>query len=111
MGLLGEALRRAGEGGVVAWVDDNAFVQQLEVHPSEWLEGRDVAIGNQSNGVLNTGVLVLRNTPWTRELVRAWLSDPACEEFKRSPRRARGRGRPGGGGGDGGGEGCRNGWD
>ena len=71
---------------MVAWVDDDAFVQQLGVHPAEWLEGGDVAIGNQTSGVLNTGVMVLRNSPWTRRLVRAWLTDPACEGFKRSPR-------------------------
>ncbi len=33
------------------WVDDDAFVQQLGVHPAEWLEGVDLAVGNQTNGV------------------------------------------------------------
>ncbi len=101
VGLLAEALAGGGKGEVVAWVDDDAFVQQLGVHPAEWLEGGDVAIGNQTNGVLNTGVLVLRNTPWTRGLVRAWLTDPACEGFKRSPRCGGGESSGGGGRGRG----------
>jgi hypothetical protein len=70
---------------VLVWLDDDAFVQQLGVHPLEWLQHYDVAIGQQADGVLNTGVIVLRNTAWTRGLVRAWLSDPACDGFKHSP--------------------------
>ena len=62
VGLLAYVLSEAEER-VVVWLDDDAFVQQRGVHPLEWLQHYDVAIGQHASGVLNTGVIVLRFRP------------------------------------------------
>ena len=66
---------------VIVMIDDDAFVLQQNITVEYWLQQHtdaDVIIGQEKNGVLNTGLMIVRNTDWSRQFFKTMLQDPRC---------------------------------
>ena len=44
----------------------------------------DVIIGEQNNNIFNTGVMIVRNTEWSRYFFKSMLQDPRCSKTRES---------------------------
>lgn len=66
--------------GWVAWLDADVLITN-QSDPMHWLDGttHDLIYSTDTNG-LNTGVLFVRNTGWSRQLVRRWLDSRSFYE-------------------------------
>ena len=78
--------------GVVFWIDDDAFVKKSEIKVQDWLDlyaGADLIIGNQDainqgQFSINSGVMIIKNTKWSRSFFNSLMKNPNCDYTSRS---------------------------
>ena len=78
--------------GVVFWIDDDAFVKKSEIKVQDWLDryaGADLIIGNQDaidqkQFSINSGVMIIKNTKWSRSFFNSLMKNPNCNYISRS---------------------------
>lgn len=57
------------------WMDADVWVTNPEIRLESFVGGgSDLVAGHDANGI-NNGVMFWRNTPWSREMIRAWADD------------------------------------
>jgi hypothetical protein len=72
---------------VVMWLDDDAFVRKQSITIEYWLEkypNADLIIAshdaaNQGLHALNSGVMIFRNTPWSKHFLNTVLHSEDCD--------------------------------
>jgi hypothetical protein len=66
---------------VVVWIDDDAFVHHLHlriedrfIRPQEF-QDKHFVVGQEVGHGVNTGVFIVRNSKWSRNLFNVWVND------------------------------------
>lgn len=75
---------------VIVWVDADAMITNNHLRVEDWIDelgDRDLLLTRDANGAINTGVMIMKNTPWVR---RFFKQVDEKEDFAHHPWREQG---------------------